>query len=93
MSRFRTLVRGGLVLVSAGAGAAAISAYYNSKRPDAAHQTAGLFLLDEVRQTHQTPYPDASKSVATPILQLLISIPHRTIFQAHRQVTEGSKKI
>ncbi len=49
LPRFRTLVRGGLVLVSAGAGAAAISAYQNAKRPDASQQHAGMFLLDEVK--------------------------------------------
>lgn len=40
------------MLVSAGAGAAAISAYNNAKRPDAAHQTAGVFLLDEVSRSN-----------------------------------------
>lgn len=49
MSKFRSLVRGGLVLVSAGAGAVAISAYYKSKSPDAVQHTVGLLTLDEVQ--------------------------------------------
>ncbi|BDA44400.1 Glycerol-3-phosphate dehydrogenase, mitochondrial [Coccomyxa sp. Obi] len=53
LPRLRTLVRGGLVLVSAGAGAAAISAYQNSKRPDASQKHAGVFLLDEVPSRQQ----------------------------------------
>ncbi|KAK9916103.1 hypothetical protein WJX75_008612 [Coccomyxa subellipsoidea] len=72
MSKSRTFVRGGLVLVSAGAGAAAISAYNNAKRPDAAHQTAGVFLLDEVPSRQQLLHHLANGTADNPYDLLII---------------------
>ncbi|CAL8470362.1 g9904 [Coccomyxa elongata] len=72
LPRLRTLVRGGLVLISAGAGAAAISAYQNSKRPDASQQRAGVFLLDEVPSRQQQLQHLANGNADNPFDLLII---------------------
>ena len=47
MSRFRSIVKNGLILVSGGAGVAAVSAYLATKH-DTTAQSQGLLLLNEV---------------------------------------------
>ena len=48
MSMMKTAVRGGLLLISAGAGAAAVSAYYQAKYPSDPSPAVSRLLHNEV---------------------------------------------
>ncbi len=50
MSRVKTVVRGGLLLISAGAGAAAVSAYYSAKYPPDPSPAVSRLLHNEVKR-------------------------------------------
>ena len=51
MPGMKTAVRGGLLLISAGAGAAAVNAYYRAKYPADPSPAISRLLHNEVRRT------------------------------------------